>query len=730
MESLAPPPPPLPQPAAARQKMGQQRSGDRSTVRTFSASDDSTMMKQIQATHAPDGRTVDVDPILSIIEGIFRHAAPSIDNVLNGKQEHADHALMEEKAAHAAYDGILEHLAFTIYRISCELSYKCASGGGGDAHGTTMGIFNLLSAYSWDVKVVLGLAAFAVNYGEFSLIANLYTTNMLAKSVSILKQLPGIMENSTSLKPQFDALHNLIVAVLNVTKCILQFRDLPPQYIAADEPPLSTAITHIPIAAYWTIRSIVACSCQMASLIGLGHEYVPSANEAWELSSLAYKVSNIYDHLKNQLGHCKRHIDDKMYAEAYHNLLRLFDTYHVDNMKILKALIYAKEDILPLYNSSTKTRVGLDALRKKTVLLLISDLEITQEDIVVLAGMYTDSRGKKGEGIQYEIVWLPMAAEGADPRSEGWNQGNVERFMQLREIMPWHSVHHPSVMEPYVVKFIREVWHFTNRTVLVALDPQGKVVSLNAMYMMWIWGNSAFPFTKEREEDLWKREAWRLELIIDGFDPKIVEWITGKKYICLYGGDDIEWIRSFTAAAKNVAKEAGITLELAYVGKNNAKERARRTAQAIVAEKLSYSWDNPNIFWYFWTRLESMLYSKLQHGKSTENDQIMQEVLTILSYDGSDKGWAIFCLGMAPGMARAKGDAILESLRKYPEWREEAGRDGIVPALKDHLEKNHSPHHCSRLILPGLAAGVPERVICAECARPMERFIMYRCCLE
>lgn len=79
MDSVAPPPPPPPPPAA---RVHHQRLSDRGT-RTFSASDDSAMMRQIQATHAPDGRTVDVGPILSIIEGIFRHAAPSIDNVLN-----------------------------------------------------------------------------------------------------------------------------------------------------------------------------------------------------------------------------------------------------------------------------------------------------------------------------------------------------------------------------------------------------------------------------------------------------------------------------------------------------------------------------------------------------------------------------------------------------------------------------------------------------------------------
>ena len=51
----------------------------KSDHRMFSASDDSTMMKQIQATHAPDGRELDVKPFLHIIEDILRRANPIID---------------------------------------------------------------------------------------------------------------------------------------------------------------------------------------------------------------------------------------------------------------------------------------------------------------------------------------------------------------------------------------------------------------------------------------------------------------------------------------------------------------------------------------------------------------------------------------------------------------------------------------------------------------------------
>ena len=39
--------------------------------RLFSTSDDSAMMKQVQGTHAPDGREIDVKPIIQIIDEIL-----------------------------------------------------------------------------------------------------------------------------------------------------------------------------------------------------------------------------------------------------------------------------------------------------------------------------------------------------------------------------------------------------------------------------------------------------------------------------------------------------------------------------------------------------------------------------------------------------------------------------------------------------------------------------------
>ncbi|XP_027190056.1 protein SIEVE ELEMENT OCCLUSION B-like isoform X2 [Cicer arietinum] len=625
---------------------------------------------------------------------------------------------METAAALAEFD-MLDALAFIINKISCELSCKCS--GGGDAHASTMVLLNYLSSYPWHAKVVLTLAAFAVIFGEFWLVAQSSGSNTLAKSVALLKQLPDIVENSVSLRPQFDALNKLVKAALDVTMCIVEFKELPSEYISEDVPPMSVASAHIPIAAYWVIRSIVACASQIASLIGMRNEAISSATEAWELSSLAHKVNSIYEHLKNQLALCYQAIDEKRHIEAFHNLIRLFETVHVDNMKIMRALIYAKDDIPPLIDGTTKLKVSLEVLRRKHVLLLISDLDLSQEEIMILDNLYKDARSR-GE-THYEMVWIPVVDKAT------WNEVNKQKFEYLQASMPWYSVRDPFIIEPSVIKYIKEVWNFTKRAILVALDPHGRLSSQNALHMIWIWGNLAFPFTREKEESLWKQEIWSLELLVDGIDPTVLDWMTEGKIICLYGGEDLEWIETFTQTAMNLARTGNFDLEMVYVGKSNAKERMQRMISTFNTKKFSYFWPNVTSIWFFWARLESMLYSKLQQGKTVENDKIMSEVMTVLSFDGSDRGWAIFCRGPSE-MARAKGDTALTSLRDFDKWKHKIEQDGWVPALGEYIKEIQQPHHCNRLILPGSTGGIPQKVVCAECGRQMEKYFMYRCCVE
>ena len=191
----------------------------------------------------------------------------------------------------------------------------------------------------------------------------------------------------------------------------------------------------------------------------------------------------------------------------------------------------------------------------------------------------------------------------------------------------------------------------------------------------------------------------------------------------------MEWIRKFTNAASVVAQATGISLELVYVGKSNPKERVRRNIVAISTEKLSYFWQDIALIWFFWVRIESMWQSKMQLGRTVETDPIMKEIMSILSFDASEGGWALLSRGSAE-MTKEKGSTFLTCFSEYEQWKGQVQQKGLVAAINDHLKKLHSPHHCSRLVLPGTAGRIPDRVVCAECGRSMEKFVMYQCCDE
>ncbi|KAK9037290.1 hypothetical protein V6N11_022209 [Hibiscus sabdariffa] len=670
--------------------------GDRGSM--LSMSDDSVMMNQILATHAPDGREFDVGPLLYLVEDILNRATQHVDFLVKGTLSQVE---LEEKTQQANHIAMLEALTFTIDRIACELSYKAL--GGSDVHATTTAVFNLLSSYAWDAKLVLSLSAFALNYGEFWLLAQIYSTNQLAKSMALLKQLPTLLEHTIPLKPRFDALNNLIRTMMDVTRCVVKFKELPSMYIAPDVPALTTALSLIPTAVYWTIRSMVACATQISSLTSMGHEYV--------FLRITYDVTSLEDERRD--------------VETYQMLLNLFDpnVLHIDNMKILKALIYAKDDKLPLLDGSTKREVSLDVLRRKSVLLLISTLDFANDELAILEQIYNDSRihATRLES-QYEVVWIPVVDRSIIPLP----QETRAKFENLLSTMPWYSVKDPLFIEKPVIRFIREVWHFRTKPILVVLDPQGKVVSPNAIHMMWIWGSTAFPFTSMREEALWREETWRLDLLVDGIDPLILNWIKEGKYIFLFGGDNIDWVRRFTAQARSVAAASRIPLEMVYVGKSNKREQVKKVTGVINAEKLSYAWEDQAMVWFFWTRLESMLFSKIQLGRADDQDPMMQQIKKLLSYD-RDGGWAVLSQG-SNIVVNGHSTTILPTLGGYDEWKVNVAEKGFDMSFKDYHDKLHDvTHPCCRFEFPATIR-IPESMRCPECLRVMEKYNTFLCC--
>ncbi|KAK8302193.1 hypothetical protein V6Z12_D04G071200 [Gossypium hirsutum] len=669
---------------------------DRGIRLSFSTSNDGLMLKQIQAVHVPDGRAIDVRPLLHIVEDILSFAAPSGDAIVEtGKQATGTEAFQHQTNYQTNITDMLETLSFLIDRISIEMARKCSETR--EEHATTMSILSMVSNYPWDAKLVIALSAFAVNYGEFWLLAQCYTSNQLAKNLAILKQVPGILQHSTMLKSRFDTIKDLITAMLDIAKCLVEFKEIPSNYVTEDvAAAVSAAMDHIPVAIYWTIRSMLATASQITGLSGSENEFLSSL-ESWELSSSVHKLSTMHSHLVGLLAICHKQIDERKFIEAYQNLQYLFNAAQIDNIKVLKALINPKDDPLPLVDGTNKKRI------------------------------YEESRRQSNSLDQnpYELVWLPVLDS-----SVSLSKIKQRIFENLTATMTWFTLRHPSLLNRAVFKFIKEEWGFEQKPIVVVLDPQGRVTCSNAIHMMWIWGNLAFPFTIAKEDALWKAETLTLDFLVDGIDPVILKWISEERFIFLYGGEDIEWIRNFTHTVKTAARACGIAMEMVYVGKRNPKENIRRNMAIINEEKLSHCLPDITAIWYFWIRIESMWNSKHQLGKADENDPTTQEIMTLLSYDGGEGyGWALLGKGSTE-FTKARGTTFLTCLSDYNLWAEDVQTKGLVSAIHDYFLQNPTPHHCNRLVLPATASRLPEMVTCSECRRTMERYILYHCCDE
>ncbi|KAI3788044.1 hypothetical protein L2E82_00664 [Cichorium intybus] len=82
-----------------------------------------------------------------------------------------------------------------LYVISRAILCQCHDSA--DLHTKTLVLLEMLGNYRWDAKVVLILTAFAISYGEFRLILEVYAHSSLAASLATLKKLLMAVVNLT-----------------------------------------------------------------------------------------------------------------------------------------------------------------------------------------------------------------------------------------------------------------------------------------------------------------------------------------------------------------------------------------------------------------------------------------------------------------------------------------------------------------------------------------------------
>ncbi|KAG6732706.1 hypothetical protein I3843_01G183600 [Carya illinoinensis] len=643
-------------------------------------STDHEILNQIYATHVHDDEKFDVESLFIIVENILKRATQIVDNVvLQGSQATVEH--LDEKIPKASFSPPLCTLKSISYEMQCKAPSEEV------AYETTLSILKKLSNYSWDAKAVLTLAAFALDYGEFWLLAQNQSSDQLAKSVGTLRRVSILLKgpNLQKHRQALIELNSVIKATLEVIECIFELEKLS-NYDTKDVPALSTGVDHIPVDVFWAIITVVASTTQLCCLTS-------DEGKKQELSLFSQKLNVIVSKLRRQITICKQQIEE---TEAYWRLVRLFRT-PTEVMEVFKGLIFAKDKLQPLFDGSTRKPVSIEVLKRKNVLLFISGLDISDDDISILKPIH-ELISKED---QYKIVWIPIV--------EQWTEDLQKKFEILRAKMPWYVVQYFSPIAG--IRFIKEKWHFKGKPSVVVLSPQGKVESDNAIHMIRVWGIKAFPFTTAVEETLSSSRDW-IGSIATGVNPNIESWIKEEKYIFFYGGKDNEWIQQFTKRATALAndpviKEARISIELLLVGKGSKGE------------------DNHSLLGHFWTAIESMFISKTQ--RKTEADAVTLEIQKLLSYK-NESGWAVLSKGSSVVLS-SHGTTILKVLEEFDKWKELVREKGFELSFRDyHNQVLHTSHICCRIDIPNSSGKIPENMKCPDCPRIMETYISFKCC--
>nr|GLL49104.1 uncharacterized protein LOC109153404 isoform X2 [Ipomoea trifida] len=241
------------------------------------------------------------------------------------------------------------------------------------------------------------------------------------------------------------------------------------------------------------------------------------------------------------------------------------------------------------------------------------------------------------------------------------------------------------------------------------------------------------PYDSEKEKLLWQQQTWTLHLLAPQSDYRyryyytigmpINDWIREEKYIFLYGGNNIKWIREFLCKVREVASKTQMNFEFAYIGKN------KMVRETIAKERMSHcALLNSNGVWWFWARLRSMFLSRIQYlemanhfGKEYNNDEILQGLKKILSYEGKNattEGWVLLSKG-SEVVVCGHGSKMLQAMNDYEIWKENiAATKGFDQAFKDYHEMlSKDKHSCCTLEYPITLSKIPENERCPECSR-------------
>ncbi|KAH0449518.1 hypothetical protein IEQ34_020210 [Dendrobium chrysotoxum] len=397
--------------------------------------------------------------------------------------------------------------------------------------------------------------------------------------------------------------------------------------------------------------------------------------------------------------------------------MHLFEEVHVDNQRVLRTL-FALKDEFPLLDAFSNQKVGVSILQNKEIILFISKPEV-KFDRFLLIMQQLQSYSRNGQEKPYEIVWVPIVTTAT------WSNIDERAFSHLAEIMIFYSINQPTKLSLSVINFIHEVWHYRGDPMMVVLDSTGKVIASDAFDMISVWGEKAYPFSVSRERELWEAENWTIEVLLNGIHPLLSYWIEDGRTICLYGSNNLEWVRQLAYKMKEVQK-SGILLELLYVAANNVDHR-ENILTAIAEEKLSRYLSHIDIS-IFWLRLESIKKLKTRLGSGTESGFIMREINSLLSFDTDKGGWLLISEGSSTEPLKLTGNKALQCLSLFQVWGQKVNKLGFLGAIRKFLDPPSLIDQCNYCTVTPFIDDMNNKIVsCPNCLSTMEKYYVYQC---
>ncbi|XP_019182273.1 PREDICTED: uncharacterized protein LOC109177371 [Ipomoea nil] len=358
------------------------------------------------------------------------------------------------------------------------------------------------------------------------------------------------------------------------------------------------------LANYWIARSIVT----YAHLLILGLE--PQNHIMTELSNVSTKIKEI-------LASSLPLLEAKRAEENYQTLLHAFDNSSniLDVLKLIFNIKNNKEKPI-LVRTGWRYSGGLDEFEGEGLLLLISSGKHFP-----YCAYYASRTGVK-------MIWVPIINDQdehikmravyenyfvLDPQK--WIAPEFVRFLKDKCISTFQVGGDPIVISldkrgrlvhcnALHMIFTWDIQLYQRRTmisgdIIPSLENElrertsgaGRVIddidkqiynfAREVRQKINYWMNDidtkmkssfrSYNYTREREQELWIKESWNLELVVGwwrGFERRLHRWIDDdEKYIFLCGGNNFKRVIEFVSKLREVRSKFQIDMEYIYVGR-------------------------------------------------------------------------------------------------------------------------------------------------------------------